>query len=219
MTAFGTVGAVVAAVGIAIWGEWRTNKRIERERVRSDKILADERALADDRLARQLEHSDAQLAAERAHSAAQLQGERRYEREQEQFSQASAVYVDPSESPRSEDMSVRALAVQVTNAGAYTIVRVEAQFSPEGKSLLPHHQVQRLTPIATHAWTGKMVDKAAYGGILATNASMMFLSDAIASGNLAGPYPVVRWTDRWGTRWENKKGEVRQVAEGEDWAP
>jgi hypothetical protein len=29
----------------------------------------------------------------------------------------------------------------------------------------------------------------------------------------------VRLTDRWGTRWEHRLGEVRQVRDGEEWAP
>ena len=32
-------------------------------------------------------------------------------------------------------------------------------------------------------------------------------------------YPLVRWTDRWGTRWEHRLGEVRQIRDGQDWAP
>jgi hypothetical protein len=31
MTAFGTVGAVVAAVGIALWTEWRSGQRLAAE--------------------------------------------------------------------------------------------------------------------------------------------------------------------------------------------
>jgi hypothetical protein len=37
--------------------------------------------------------------------------------------------------------------------------------------------------------------------------------DLATHGTLAGAYPVVRWTDRWGNRWEHCLGHVRK-AEG-----
>lgn len=37
--------------------------------------------------------------------------------------------------------------------------------------------------------------------------------------SLAAPYPVVRWTDQWGTRWEHKRGVVRRVSDTEPWEP
>ena len=46
-----------------------------------------------------------------------------------------------------------------------------------------------------------------------------FESDPISTAHLPGAYPVVRWADRWGTRCEHRRGEVRKVAEGEDWYP
>jgi hypothetical protein len=36
---------------------------------------------------------------------------------------------------------------------------------------------------------------------------------------IASWYPAVRWTDRWGTRWENKRGEVRRIRDDELWEP
>lgn len=44
MTAFGTVGAVVAAVGIALWAEWRSGQRLKEERERSVRLVEQERA-------------------------------------------------------------------------------------------------------------------------------------------------------------------------------
>ena len=46
MTAFGTVGAVIAAVGIALWTEWRSGERLKAEQQRSDRQLEEERALS-----------------------------------------------------------------------------------------------------------------------------------------------------------------------------
>ena len=31
--------------------------------------------------------------------------------------------------------------------------------------------------------------------------------------------PIIRWTDRWGTRWEHKLGQVRPIAAEEPWEP
>jgi hypothetical protein len=71
MTAFGTVGAVIAAVGIALWTEWRSGRRLKDERARSDR----------------------QLAEERAHSRAQIEEERQIALEREQAAEAHAVQV------------------------------------------------------------------------------------------------------------------------------
>jgi hypothetical protein len=43
--------------------------------------------------------------------------------------------------------------------------------------------------------------------------------DPVPVRDLVGPYPVVRWTDRWRTRWEHKRGEIKQVIEGRALAP
>jgi hypothetical protein len=71
MTAIGTVAVAVVAVGVALFAEWRADKR-----------LASERA-----------HSDEQLREERAHSAAQIAQERHIAQEREQFAEAYAVQI------------------------------------------------------------------------------------------------------------------------------
>jgi hypothetical protein len=44
------------------------------------------------------------------------------------------------------------------------------------------------------------------------DAGLRFIMDAITiAGNLAGAYPVVRWTDRWGNRREHQLGHVVKV--------
>ena len=49
--------------------------------------------------------------------------------------------------------------------------------------------------------------------------ALRFETDRVHVKFLTAPYPVVCWTDRWGTRWEHKRGEVRQIRAGEGWAP
>jgi hypothetical protein len=48
---------------------------------------------------------------------------------------------------------------------------------------------------------------------------MRFEANGIHKKHISGPYAVIRWTDRWGQRWEHKKGEVHKVTEGEQWRP
>jgi hypothetical protein len=43
MTAIGTVGAVIVALGIALYTDWRAGKRIKAEHNRSDRLLREER--------------------------------------------------------------------------------------------------------------------------------------------------------------------------------
>jgi hypothetical protein len=58
----------------------------------------------------------------------------------------------------------------------------------------------------------------AYAGRLSSlDVGMRFWTDDIAVDRVEGWYPVVRWTDRWGQRWEHRLGEVRQVGESEPW--
>ncbi len=57
-------------------------------------------------------------------------------------------------------------------------------------------------------------------GILAPwDLGIRFESDEVHVQNLKGHYALVRWTDRWGTRWEHRRGEVRQVRDDEPWSP
>jgi len=49
------------------------------------------------------------------------------------------------------------------------------------------------------------------------DAGLRFEADAMEVRDLKSPYLLVRWTDRWGTRWEHKRGEVGQVRDDEPW--
>jgi hypothetical protein len=82
LTAVGTVGAVIAAVGIALWTERRSDRRVREERERSDRLLAEQR-----------EQEKAAVDDERAHGRAQLAEERRLARDREQRTEAYRVQV------------------------------------------------------------------------------------------------------------------------------
>lgn len=211
LTAIGTVGAVIAAVGIALWAEWRSGKRLKGEQERSDR----------------------QLKEERGHSQAQIEEERRIVREREQLAEAYTVQVVLGErtggerdevyaEPLSDDVKV--LAVMVVNHGSYTITRVEARFSYDGKSLVSHAGYERLpgfheAPERLRAGWSASPERAMYGVLTPWDLGMRFESDEVHVKFLSSPYPLVRWTDRRGTRWEHRRGEVRHVREDEDWIP
>jgi hypothetical protein len=186
LTAIGTVGAVIAAVGIALWSNWRTQK--------------------------------------------QLAEDRRRAQEREQFAEAYAVLVLSAERTVRTELdaegragAVKQLAVLIVNRSSYTITRVEAQFST-GTSLVTHRRVARLAGFAElpddlrAGWFAS--DELVTTDVLTPwNAGVRFETDEIHTQHLSGPYPIVRWTDRWGTRWEHKRGVVRQIRDDEPWAP
>ena len=205
-TAFGTVGAVIAAVGIALWTEWRSGRRLAEEQQRSDRKLKEERAL----------------------SRAEIEEERRIAREREQLANAYAIQValaEVSVGGRDEGGdSVRQLAAMVVNRGRFTITRIEAQFSYDGMSLVSHHGYKRVpgfasVPEGLRGGWDPAEERAMYGVLTPWDRGIRFESDNVHVRFLKSPYPLVRWTDQWGTRWEHRRGQVRQVRDDEEWAP
>jgi hypothetical protein len=222
MTAFGTVGAVIAAVSIALWTEWRSGKRLKAEQEHSDKMLAEER-----------QRSSAALEDERAYGRAQLEEEPRLAVEREQFAEAYAVQVafgerDPGQGKpdvqgRRTPSEVRELAVVVVNRGPSAITRIEARFCLGNSMVDPRRGVrlsgsQTLDPLLLPSFEVS-AERSLRGLLTPWDMGMRFESDGIHERELAGWYPLVRWTDRWGTRWEHKRGVVRTVREDEPWEP
>lgn len=245
MTAIGTVLVAVAAVWIALWTDRQTGVRIAAEQVRHDKEIADERVLADKRLAGQLAHSDKQLADERAaagarlreelqHSAAQLQEERQLTQDREQLAEAYLVQVTagrmnvppPSVSQPARDPdepAERAVAI-VVNHGRYTITRVEAQIRMSQNNLTSYGRTERLSSyfsLREELRQGVWEPSGNNGlrTLTPMDLGLRYSTDVKARKFLVGSYPIVRWADRWGTRWEHKQGVVRKITEGEPWAP
>jgi hypothetical protein len=244
LTAIGTVGAVVVAVGIALWTERRSGRRIKAEHERSDKVLREERELAAATLAGQREHAAAELTEqrlhersavedEREHGRKQLEQERRLAREREQYAEAHAVQVafgDTAPDGKVRDnmgdlkpVEVRALAAIVVNRSSSTITRVEAQFCL-GNSMISHHRYERVSgfqqvPDKLREGYRPSPERMMSGVLTPFDIGIRFETDEIHERHLAGPYPVVRWTDRWGARWEHKRGVVRPIREDELWEP
>lgn len=201
----------------------RSGRRLKAEHERSDRLLAEEREL----------------------SRAQIEEERRIAREREQLAEAYAVQVvlgaivvaDALTGLSGEiDDTVIHLAVLVVNHGKFTITGIDARFSYDGMSLVPGGGRTRVssfrsipedllsTLIASPATRDfakyEQADEPAMSRILTPwDVGMRFESDRVALKFLRGSYPLVRWTDRWGTQWENRRGEVRQLADDEPWVP
>jgi hypothetical protein len=209
MTAFGTVGAVIVAVGIALWTERRLGKRLKAEQDRSDRLLKEERE----------------------HSTAQLEEERRIAREREQLAEAYQVHVVMAQRPAGEpdaygqpDDSAGRRAVMLVNRGSYTITRIEVRFSYDGQSTVGHRAYRHMWGYASipdtllHGWR-ESSEHAGYSVLTPWDGGLRFETDAVHVKFLSHPYSLVCWTDRWGTRWEHRRGEVRQVRDNEEWAP
>lgn len=215
-------------------------KVLSDERDRHDKEIADERALAGKRLAEQLAHSASQLAIERtdadtrlrqelAHADARLAEERQAARDAEQLAEAWAVQVAggrisapgaPTGADIRDEMKRQHPVVIVVNGGRYTITRVDARFS-DGSGIIgqvtpqPFADYSSLPLPLTRDIVGGLGD--VYLGVLVPGAAKRFIGTEMPGSVLSTVYPIVRWTDRWGTPWQRKQGDVRQVADGEQW--
>lgn len=219
LTALGTVGAVIVAVGIALWTEYRSDRRIREERARSDRLLAEQRHL-----------EKTALEEERAHGRAQLDEERRLAREREQLAQAYSVQVHLAQIPANQVadpadghlLSARQLLAGIVNRSTYTITRVQIQFCL-GRRLIPHLGIQQLpspnTPDALRTGPWPSPDPAMLAILTPFDGGFVCETEAIAERDLAAPFAMVRWTDHWGTRWEHKRGVVRPIRDDDQWEP
>src|SRR5262249_19689507 len=172
-------------------------------------------------------------------SRAQLEEERQIARDREQLAEAYAVQVTLAERAqpgrqvvlrdgppsRSADPKpqVTHLAILVKNLGSSTITRVEAVFC-SGNSIVPHRGFKRMTSFANLPESLKVGYKAAseinLNDVLTPfDLGMHFESHEMTTDQALTQYPIVRWSDRWGTRWEHKLGVVRPVADGGQWEP
>lgn len=225
LTAWGTLAVAVVAVTVALFAEWRTSKRLAKQQEKHDQEIAEERRLADERLRTQMEHSDQQLQHEREAADARLQEEHRIAREREQLNQAYALQVVLMKA-FADTPEARRLVVNIVNHGMQTITRIEARFTPDGRSVIPPHRQVRVPgqQLALPPELTSMFEESAegpsYGDTLTPyDAGMSIETDLIGVDRLTDPMAMVRWTDRWGTRWENKHGDVRQIEENERWNP
>jgi hypothetical protein len=120
------------------------------------------------------------------------------------------------------------LAAIVVNHGQYTITELDAQLrlaTAGGPSLVAFATSERVP--STEDLHPELV-----GGMSARFDALLdprqltpwdrgtrFESDPVLTAQLPGSHPVVRWRDRWGTRWEHRLGKVRQITDAEPWVP
>lgn len=222
LTAGGTVGAVMVALGIAWWSD----RRLRQERAQEKEELEEERRRSAAALTEQRAHEKAALEEERAYSRAQLEEERRLALDREQLLQASSVRVRlasrraPGDSP--ETARFRQLAALVENKGDYTVTRVTVRFFLDnGGQMLT---LRRSEPISRSPDSARLrgdfdvLPQEPMEEVLTTwDVGVRFESPIGPERDLAGAFVVVRWTDRWDTRWEYKLGAVRQIQEDEPW--
>jgi hypothetical protein len=249
LTAIGTIAVALVAVGVALWGDRQTAKRVQAEHDRADRRLADERTRHDHELASERDRRDKELADERAHSARQLEAaqtfsrnqiaeEHRLSQEREQLAYAHAIQVVRAEhqapaparaaAGSSGNMGTRVLTAIVVNHGNYTIVRVECQFHLGASGNVSYVVADKTEWMSGYYQLEERLragldgppDHNPYMTTLAPwGIGIRFQTDRVAAKFAPGWYPVVRWTDRWGTRWEHKLGEVRQIDESAIWEP
>ena len=236
MTAIGTValaavtvGAIIATIVITKQDRQRGDIQLADAQIRHAKEVAEERVLADKRLTEQLAHSDAQLADERAHSAAQLQEERQRSLDAEQRGEAFAVLVtpskipaklaDPAESAETDDSEECPVAVVINN-GRFTVTSLDARFA-RNAALYQCQQMEYYSayPALPQELVSGLVADPAINILPPGFAGVRFIGASMAAGDLHGMNPIVRWTDRWGTRWEHKLGQVRPITAEEPWEP
>ena len=107
-------------------------------------ITMQERRRADKKLAEEQERHEQEVTQERAFADKRLQDERYLLQHREQLTEAYAVQIVVGEKRAADEpignTHVKRLAVFIANRGNYTITRVEVQFSPDGKSLMPPPQ-------------------------------------------------------------------------------
>jgi hypothetical protein len=116
------------------------------------------------------------------------------------------------------------LAAVIVNRGSYTITRVEVRFSHDGGSLAQPGQGVRVSgfarlPEQVREDFQAAPEMAMHDTLTPWDAGLRFVADAVERRDLRSPYPVVRWTDRWGTRWEHRLGKVRRITNDELWEP
>lgn len=169
-----------------------------------------------------------------------IQDRRRADR-REQYAQADAVQVllgarqtgspsdesdDFDDSDRRDGPVTKHLVAIVVNHGQYTITRLEAHagLSAAGNPRLIPLRVRPSRPGARNLddslrtiWSQLESLMPPAQQLTRWDQDIVFESDPVNDGQVAGAYPVVRWTDRWGKRWEHKRAEVRQIKDDAPW--
>lgn len=227
-----TVAVIITTILITRQERKRADQRLADERARHDQEIAEERAAADKRLADEIKAADERLKAQQEQSEEQFRTAQWRTTEREQYTEAYAVQVTMGEagaSPGPENQygdpgadTEKILAAMVVNRGRYTITQVSVVFCPDGVTqVLPLRAVglagfARLSEGVRGEFRPLRDSTRNVDTLAPWDDGIRFETNEISLSHIAGPYVIVRWTDRWGTRWEHNKDIVRPLEQGEN---
>lgn len=190
LTAIGTVGAVIVAVGIALLGEWRSGKRIKEER----RLTREREQLAE---AYAVQVATGEQAVGRGGPVARGEGV------QAEVKRLAVTVVNRG------SFTITGVDAQLCLGGN------SMQPYHRHTRVTGFEQV----PDILRAGFYPSPERPLRGVLTPFDTGIRFETDQIHEDHLVMPYPVVRWMDHWGTFWESKRGVVRQVSDGQPWEP
>jgi hypothetical protein len=188
LTAWGTIAVAIAAVGVALFGELRTNNRFQRQLQMTVNQLSAERIEAADR-----EQRTVALAVAVDFS--------RYTGANDPGIRFTA---RPAERGQGE---IRTVAVE--NHSVYPITGITVDFSCDGVGFAPAAQAKAGTVQANV--TGYAPIPEGFSMPLAAGQAISFASDLISTSDLSRPRVRVAWIDAWLNRWEHSGETLRLV--------
>jgi hypothetical protein len=110
----------------------------------------------------------------------------------------------------------------VVNTSKYTITGIEGRMRLKDGTINEFATKERLLNLQAldaelRAGSSAAVESVSRPNLLTPYDTGLRLITSPASVSLAGGYPIVRWTDRWGTRWEHRLGDARIIEPSEPW--
>jgi hypothetical protein len=188
VAAFGTVGAVIAAVGIAIWSSLATKSQLQKQ------------------------HDEAQELEQRSQAAAVEVIAFRTKPGKNVISNRK----NPSGRPvlivvNRGKYAITDLDVRLSPDGRRVIA-----FSPDQASMRQNMvDPAILPPHWTQDALGNLAE--VYSGTIAPGAAIRFKGDPMLVSVLETSYPIARWRDYWEDCWEYNKGSVYKSDMRDDW--
>ena len=222
----GTVAVAVVAAAVAVLGEWRASARVRNERRHAAIVLGAQQEHSDEQLRLEREAADARLKSQQEHSDRQVREEHQSAQEALQLEEAYAVRVstgwqdglitDPHINAEPDDV-LQSLVVVVINGGRFTVTDVDARLFRLDNSQTSPAKTERIAetpPVADQSqWIDGPLRDLGNRTLAPWSGGLRFIGSATVDHQLDGAYPLVRWTDRWGQRWEHSKGRVRETEE------
>ncbi|MGP8001138.1 MAG: hypothetical protein ACLPKI_28020 [Streptosporangiaceae bacterium] len=190
MTAFGTVGAVIAAVGIAIWSSLATKSQLRKQRDEAQKLEQRSQAAAVEVLAFRTKPGENVNSDPRGPSGLPV-----------------VIVVNRAK------YAITDLDVRLSPDGRHVI-----PFSSDRPSMRQNAiEPANLPPHWTEDARGNLGE--VYSDTIAPGAAIRFKGAPMLVSVLETSYPIARWRDHWGDCWEYNKGSVYKSTPQADWLP